>query len=115
MEVIIELSVPKPPLVFDTIRVAKADNYGFSVITPDNRNIIREVNLQNNSVNLLCTEPPKGCKVRYAVNGDYMKSGRLHGPRGNLRDSQGDSLTINIQGEIVPIHNWCYQFDIQIN
>ena len=115
MEVIIELSVPKPPLVFDTIRVAKTDNYGFSVITPDDRNIIREVYLQNNSVHLLCTEQPKDCKVRYAVNGDYMKSGRLHGPRGNLRDSQGDSLTINIQGEIVPIHNWCYQFDIQIN
>lgn len=112
MEVIIELSVPKPPLVFDTIRVAKADNYGFSVITPDDRNIIREVYLQNNSVHLICTEQPKDCKVRYAVNGDYMKSGRLHGPRGNLRDSQGDSLTINIQGEKYPIHNWCYQFDI---
>lgn len=115
VEVIIDLSVPKPPLIIDTIRVAKADNYGFSVITPDNRNIIREVYLQNNSVHLLCTEPPQNCKVRYAVNGDYMKSGRLHGPRGNLRDSQGDSLTINIQGKIIPIHNWCYQFDIQIN
>ena len=115
MEINIEFSVPKSPLVFDTIRVAKVDNYGFSVITPDDRNIIREVYIHNNSVHLLCTEQPKDCKVRYAVNGDYMKSGRLHGPRGNLRDSQGDSLTIEIQGEKNPIHNWCYQFDILIN
>ena len=43
-----------------------------------------------------------------------MKSGRIHGPRGNLRDSQGDSLSITIQGKDYPIHNWCYQFDIHI-
>jgi len=55
-----------------------------------------------------------GCRIRYAINGDKMKSGRLHGPRGNLRDSQGDSITITIQGKTFPIHNWCYQFDMPI-
>ena len=50
----------------------------------------------------------------FKLNGEKMKSGRLHGPRGNLRDSQGDSITITVQGQTFPIHNWCYQFDMPI-
>ena len=113
-EVIVSFSIPHPPLVIDTIQVAKADNFGFSVITPDNRNIAQEATIQENNVHINCSEQPKGCRVRYAVNGDYMKSGRLYGPRGNLRDSQGDSLLITIHGKDYPIYNWCYQFDIPI-
>jgi hypothetical protein len=114
MEVVIEFQIPCPPLVIDTIQVAKVDCYGFSVITPDNRNIAKTVTLHGDSVYILCSEQPINCKVRYAVNGEYMKSGRLHGPRGNLRDSQGDSITIAFDGNKYPVHNWCYQFDIQI-
>ena len=113
-EIIVELNVPYPPLRFDTTQVAKAANYGFSVITPGNQNIIQDVSLQDNSVRIICSESTKDCRVRYAVNGDYMKSGRLHGPRGNLRDSQGDSLILSIHGKDYPIHNWCYQFDMSI-
>ena len=114
MEVIIDFSIPCPPLNLDTIGVTNPGNYGFNVITPDNRDIVRGVSIQNNQVRILCDESPKGCRVRYAVNGDMMKSGRLHGPRGNLRDSQGDSLSLSIQGKDYPIHNWCYQFDYPI-
>lgn len=113
-EVIIEFNILYPPLNFDTLQVAKADNFGFSVITPDNRNIAQEATIQENNVHINCSEQPKGCRVRYAVNGDYMKSGRFYGPRGNLRDSQGDSLLITIHGKDYPIYNWCYQFDIPI-
>ena len=113
-EVIIEFNIPCPPLNFDTIQVAKADNFGFSVITPDSRNIAQKATIHENNIHINCSEQPKGCRVRYAVNGDYMKSGRLYGPRGNLRDSQGDSLLITIQGKDYPIYNWCYQFDIPI-
>ena len=114
MEVIIDFSIPCPPLTLDTIEVTNPGNYGFSIITPDNRDIVRSVSVQDNHIRILCDESPKGCRVRYAVNGDYMKSGRLHGPRGNLRDSQGDSLILSIQGKDYPIHNWCYQFDMPI-
>ena len=114
MEVIIDFSIPHPPLVFDTIKVTNPGNYGFCIITPDNRDIVRSVSIQDNHIRILCDKSPKGCRVRYAVNGDYMKSGRLHGPRGNLRDSQGDSLILSIQGKDYPIHNWCYQFDMPI-
>lgn len=114
MEVIINFSIPCPPLTLDTIEVTNPGNYGFSIITPDNRDIVRSVSVQDNYIRILCDESPKGCRVRYAVNGDYMKSGRLHGPRGNLRDSQGDSFILSIQGKDYPIHNWCYQFDMPI-
>lgn len=114
-EVVVDFSVPCPPLTFDTILVSNPGHYGFSVITPDNRNIIQKVIIQNNRVRLICSESSKGCHVRYAVNGEKMKSGRLNGPRGNLRDSQGDSITTAIHGKSYPIHNWCYQFDMPID
>ena len=113
-EVIIDFSIPCPPLTLDTISVTNPGNYGFCIITPDNRDIVRNVSIQDSHIRILCDESPNGCRVRYAVNGDYMKSGCLHGPRGNLRDSQGDSLILSIQGKDYPIHNWCYQFDMPI-
>lgn len=114
MEVVIDFSIPFPPLTLDTIWVTNPGNYGFNVITPDNRDITRKVSIRNDLVHILCDEFPKGCRVRYAVNGDKMKSGRLHGPRGNLRDSQGDSLFLTIHGKDYPIHNWCYQFEMSV-
>jgi hypothetical protein len=113
-DVIINFNVPSPPLVIDTIQVSKITNYGFNVITADNCDIIQSVNIEGNNIHIVCSEPPNGCRVRYAINGEKMKSGRLHGPRGNLRDSQGDSFTITVQGKVYPIHNWCWQFDIPI-
>lgn len=95
-EVTVLLNVPVPPLSFDTLQVKKTENYGFSVISKDNRNIAQSVSIEGNSVRITCTESPQDCKVRYAVNGDPLKSGNLHGPRGNLRDAAD---------------NWCYQFD----
>ena len=114
MEVIIKFQVPRPPLVIDTLQVAKTDCYGFSVITTDNRNIAKKVLLNDGKIHIICSEDPTNCRIRYAVNGEYMKSGRQHGPRGNLRDSQGDSLKVTVSNNDYPVHNWCYQFDIQL-
>ncbi len=97
-DVTIHFNVPTPPMTIDTIQVMKAGNYGFSVINNDNRNIINRVEIENNIIKISCSESPIDCKIRYAVNGEYMKSGNIHGPRGNLRDSRG---------------NWCYQFEIK--
>ena len=97
--VTIHMDVPCPPLVIDTIKVNKADNYGFSVINRQNLNIAKSIVVGGDSVVIYCSETPKNCRFRYAVNGDHMKSGRHHGPRGNLRDSS---------------NNWCYMFDISI-
>ena len=98
-EVIINFNVPEGPLVIDTIQVWKAEHYGFSVVTKDRRNIAKDIVIKKNSVHILCSETPDGCRIRYAINGEKRKSGRRHGPRGNLRDSIG---------------NWCWQFDMSL-
>lgn len=110
--VTIYFNVPCPPLAIDTIHVAKAGHYGFSVINQQDQDIAKSIVVRGDSVMIHCSESANDCRIRYAVNGDYLKSGNLHGARGNLRDSQGDSLITIIQGKNFPVHNWCYQFDI---
>ena len=110
-EIRLLFNVPCPPLCFDTISVKKISNYGFNVIRKDNVDIISDVNLDGDTVIIKCKESPLGCKIRYAVNGKYMKSGWRIGPRGNLRDSQGINKQVEILGKKYALHNWCYQFD----
>ena len=106
-------NVPSPPLCFDTIQVMKVDHFGFNVIRQDNTDIISNVVLQGDTVVITCQESPIGCKIRYGVNGEFRKGGRLHGPRGNLRDSQGEKRKVTINGKTYPQDNWCYIFDYQ--
>lgn len=96
-DVVITLNVPCPPLVIDTTLVSKVENYGFSVINLQNQNIAKSIVIEGDSIRIHCTETPKDCRIRYAVNGDQFKNGNRHGSRGNLRDTSG---------------NWCYQFDM---
>ena len=112
-DILVHFNVPSPPLVFDTIAVKSTEHYGFSVISEDGRDVITDVAIEGNDVRLKCAYLPKECKIRYAVNGEFIKSGNKRGPRGNLRDSQGNSLTAEIGGLSYPLHNWCYQFDIK--
>lgn len=111
-DVLIRFRVPHPPLVLDTITVKYINHYGFSVINKNGEDIVNEISIEDDIVRLRCSKSPIGCKVRYAVNGEKMKSGRVHGPRGNLRDSQGEKEILTIQEKHYPIHNWCYQFDM---
>ena len=110
-EIHILFNVPYPPLCFDTINVRKANFYGFSVIRKDNKDIISDVTMNQDTIILKCTESPIACRIRYAINGESMKSGWRIGPRGNLRDSQGNLEKISILGKQYPQHNWCYMFD----
>ena len=96
----IKFNVPNPPLCFDTISVNKVDNYGFSVISRENIDIFNNVQVTENSVIIMCNESPVNCKIRYGINGEYLKGGRLKGPRGNLRDSQS------------PAPYWCCIFEM---
>lgn len=110
-KVSIIFNVPTPPLCFDTIQVMKADHYGFNIIRQDNTDIISDVVLHGDTVTITCSELPVGCRIRYGVNGEFRKGGRLHGPRGNLRDSQGEIRKVTINGTTYPQDNWCYIFD----
>ena len=95
----IDFNVPCPPLCFDTVQVNKVDNYGFNVIRYDGVDIVSDVRIAQNSVIIHCKASPENCKLRYAVNGEFLKGGKNRGPRGNLRDSQR------------PYRNWCFLFE----
>ena len=110
-QVVVHYHVPVAPLQLDTINVSKAPHYGFSVVTPDGRDILQAVNVVADSVVLGCTEKTDGCRVRYALNGEKKRSGRRIGPRGNLRDTQGDQLKAVVRSKAYPLHNWSYQYD----
>ena len=95
-DIIIRFDIPCPPITIDTTNVKKIGNYGFNVITHDEKDIISSVTLKDTLIKITCSHSPIGCKLRYAINGEKMISGKLRGPRGNIRDA---------------CHNWCYQFE----
>lgn len=106
--------IPSPPLTIDSTVVKKVKNYGFKVVSKENKDIAQKVFLDGDAIKIICSSSPKGCKVRYGFNGEDFKMGPMRGARGNLRDSQGDMYATNIKGISYPLHNWCYQFDILI-
>ena len=97
---IIEFNNSDGKLAFDTINVNKVKNYGFSVITPNNRDIAQRVVIVNDNIVIECSDNTKGCKVRYGANGEKNKSGRRFGARGNLARRNASGLPA-----------WCYMFD----
>lgn len=99
-EIRVLFNVPCPPMFLDTINVKKADNFGFSVIRKDDTNIISDIRIDKSCVVIKCLESPEGCKLRYGINGEFLKGGRHNGPRGNLRDSQSI------------ISNWCFLYEV---
>lgn len=98
----IDFNVPNPPLCFDTVQVKKIANYGFNVIRRDGTDIVSDVVIDNNVVVIRCLASPNDCKLRYGINGEFLKGGRWKGPRGNLRDSE--SL----------LFNWSFIFQMQL-
>lgn len=99
----IVFNVPSPPLCFDTINVKKVDNYGFNVIRRDGVDVVMNVMIEKGTIIIHCSESPKYCKLRYGINGEFLKGGRRVGPRGNLRDSE------------MRIPNWCLIFELLLN
>ena len=93
----ITFDVPRAPLVLDTTWVTSETNSGFDVWDSDysnKLNIISSVALvDSDKVRItLSSTPADGSHLTYAF-GDRSysnKVGRVEGPRGNLRDSEGD-------------------------
>lgn len=108
----VEFDVPYPPLVVDAgggkynnvngLQV----NYGFS-IKSTGKDVIEQVYVKRqNHVVFVCSENPTGLTLAYANTG--TRGG------GNIRDSQGDNILININGTSTPVHNWMPIFEITI-
>ena len=105
--VALRFNVPNPPLCLDTIQVKNPGNYGFTIITPEGRNICKRVTLDNDSIVLLhYMGDITHASLRYAVNGIFDKNGNKNGARGCLRDSKNDCTK--------EVYNWAYQFEVAL-
>ncbi|EPW3896613.1 sialate O-acetylesterase [Klebsiella aerogenes] len=118
----LQFNVPHPPLVIDTTWVTEAENYGFYIRDMTTQNfdvvdIISAVEIAGpDRVRIICSRAPTvNEQVTYGWGkaGDPLTTGRTTGPRGNLRDSEGDlpgeSYT-DTSGTLRKLHNWCVIF-----
>ncbi len=113
----VKFHVPVQPLVFDTSHIALNTNYGFSLVDGANNplSISSVVITQGDTVKIIAVDPiPSGAKLRYAWTPSAQPN-RSTGPRGNLRDSQGNDLIFDPDGINKPLHNWCPIFEYLIN
>lgn len=95
---IVTVKFNRGPLSIDTTNVSPAKNLGFSVITPDGRDITSRVDVTTDSIVINCNAPATACCIRYAINGTKQKTGGKAGPRGNIKASDGKR------------DYWCFMF-----
>ena len=114
----ITFDVPRAPLVLDTTWVAAETNFGFDVWDSDysnKLNIVSSVTLvDSDKVRIvLSSTPADGSHLTYAFgDSSYSnKVGRIQGPRGNLRDSEGDvDSYVDDDGVTRRLDNYCVIF-----
>ncbi|MDD2797725.1 MAG: sialate O-acetylesterase [Bacteroidales bacterium] len=107
----LKMNVPVKPLVFDeTVNIryqVSPSNYGFSILKNDLLQMISSVTIINGeSLEIFCLEDPINMDLTYAIGGNY--SG------GNLRDSQGDKIKIDCEGNLQRVDNWCPIFRLTL-
>lgn len=97
---------PVLPLAIDTTRVALRTNYGFEYSGPETITSVALSGSDTVAVTL-SAEPTTAGRIRYAYTANLPSiSGRLTGPRGNLRDSDTTPSRYGYS-----LHNWCVHFD----
>lgn len=77
------------------------------------KNIITSVSIvEGNMIKISCSSSPSGYILEYAHT--RYDNGSTKWRCGNVRDSQGDVLSININGVDYPLYNWCYSFKFNL-
>ena len=112
----ITFHVPHGRLVLDTNQVAENTNYGFELVDSGGAPLaINSVSIVSPTVVKIVAAGaiPAGAKVRYAWSG-VDGVGPASGPRGNLRDTQGDRIRFDPTGINKPMHNWCVIFEKEL-
>lgn len=104
-------------LAFDTSIVSNPGDYGFRILHPTTREVIplTSVVVRYDAVTVsTASDIPEGAILQYAFHGGTtgQSPGRLSGPRGCLRDSQGDIVAFSLNGEIIRMDNYCVMFEI---
>lgn len=111
---IIKCNVPCPPLKVDTYWVRKADNLGFTLLTHDNVNIIKSVEVFDDEVVLQCTQSPLNCRLIYGFNGTTGYDGRIKGSRGNICDNGNHIYHGDINSHDYTLSNYLYSFILEL-
>lgn len=108
---VLKFNVPKGPLVLDTVNISDPGNYGFEAVDQYGAAVaITSVSLiGSDRVKIVANGPI--AKVRYGWSGGNL-TGPTSGPRGCLRDSQGDTIHLDPDGANYALHNWSLLFEI---
>lgn len=112
----VKFHVPSGKLVFDTDNVTLNTNYGFELVDSGGSPLtISSVYITGpDTVKVVAASTiPTGAYLRYAWSG-VDNVGPVSGPRGNLRDTQGDSIVFDVGGGSKPMHNWCVIFELGV-
>ncbi|MEK6796876.1 MAG: hypothetical protein AABZ39_19035 [Spirochaetota bacterium] len=108
----VRFHVPRGPLVFDTVSLAAQTNYGFTLADAEGNDLpISSVTIEaGDTVKIIAASSvPVGAVVRYGWG-----NGNIRPALGNLRDSQGDGITIEIRGIVYPLHDWSVLFEEEL-
>ena len=110
---------PVGRLELDTSVVSDPGNYGFRLLHPDTLDVIplTDVNVRYDALTISTADDiPAGAILQYAFHGGTtgQSPGRLHGPRGCLRDSQGDIISFTLNSEVIRMDNYCVMFEITL-
>jgi hypothetical protein len=104
----VKFHVPVKPLVFDTTIVTNPGNYGFRLFNGTTEIAITAVSIiRPDTVRIVASSPvAAGYTLTYAINGTTGLTGRTGGPRGNLRDSQGETIIYKPATLNYRLYNW---------
>ncbi len=113
----VQFYAPAPPMVLDTKTVDDPGSFGFSIVTPEGEKLpIKSVKIVGKDVvRLVTTADPGKSSLRYGMTiNERRQSGPKTGPRGCLRDSQGNKLKAKIADKEYRMDNWCPFFDYSL-
>lgn len=114
----VRFNVPLGVLTFDTTWVTAIANYGFQLVDSGGNPLTIDSVAITDTDKVLITAAasiPSGAVLRYGW--DYttaLSPGRTAGARGNLRDTQGDTIVFDPAGANKPMHNWCVIFELAV-
>ncbi len=109
---------PVGNLVFDTTIVSNPGNYGFSLVDSAGSDLpISSVTCNYQTVTIVASAAvPAGAKLRYGFIGGTTGQlpSRTSGPRGNLRDCQGDQIVFDPNGSNRRMDNYSVVFELTL-
>ncbi len=109
----IQFEVPVKPLVIDEVGVPTVAANGFKLFQADGTTPITISSVtvtQPDRVRIVAGATiPANAVLKYAIDNGAGDCGPT-GHRGNIRDSQGDTIRFDPAGLNRPMHNWCVMF-----